>query len=135
MAEKLCDLKKNICNGGDDWPDMTDATPLEIFSNRVKDTTVCGYKTVGTKQYIEINGTLNFNSTQGNTYQLTISDIPKISNVTKCTKETSLGVDNQSIDTRLIYKSDVGKWNVTLAVPLAINLTNVPYRTRILLEQ
>lgn len=121
--------------GGDDWPDMTDATPMTIFNNYVKDTTVCGYKTVGTKQYIELDGTLNFNMSQSNTIQLTTTTISKISNVTKSTIETSLGIDEQRIGARLIYKSTEGKWNVTLAVPLVINLTGVSCRIRIKLEQ
>lgn len=122
-------------SGGDDWPDMTDATPLEINSNRVINTTVCGYKTVDTKQYIEIDGTLNFNSTQGNTYQLTTSSIARLSNISKTTIEIVLGVNNQQIAPRLIYNSSASLYNVTLAVPLAINLTGVSCRIRIKLEQ
>ena len=42
----------------EDWPDMTDATPLTIYDNRVTNVTKNGHKKIGTDVFIELAGTL-----------------------------------------------------------------------------
>ena len=56
MAEKLCDLKTA---GGDNWPDMTDATPMTVVSGRASSITKNGIKKIGSDYYIEFAGDIS----------------------------------------------------------------------------
>ena len=119
--------------GGDDWPDMTDAATIPINANRVTNVVTNGYKFIGSKQYIEIDGTLNFNVTSGTNYQITTTSIALLENITKSKVEMIIDGYYSNIGPRLVKNGDL--YNLQLAVPLAINLTGKKCRIRILLEQ